>query len=73
MVHEGGVRGGFAPPGFGLSFLLVHPLLRRVAGAPVLATNIFECRTIVLPQAAGAITTRKTEFQFSRCHLSQMS
>ena len=26
--------GGLCPPGFGLSFLLVHPLLRRVAGAP---------------------------------------
>ena len=31
-----GVPGGaLPPPGFGLSFLLVHPLLRRVAGAPV--------------------------------------
>ena len=29
-----GGPGGLCPPGFGLSFLLVHPLLRRVAGAP---------------------------------------
>ena len=34
MVHEGGGAGGLRLPGFGLSFLLVHPLLRRVAGAP---------------------------------------
>ena len=34
----------------------------------MLATNIFECRTIVLPQVVGAVTTRMTEFQFSRCH-----
>ena len=30
-----GSPGGLCPPGFGLSFLLVHPLLRRVASAPV--------------------------------------
>ena len=29
-----GGPGGLCPTGFGLSFLLVHPLLRRVAGAP---------------------------------------
>ena len=54
MVHEGGVRGGFAPPGFGLSFLLVHPLLRRVAGAPdavkVTTLHIHNIRSLIYPR-----------------------
>ena len=53
MVHEGGCGGGFAPPGFCLSFLLVHPLLRRVAGTPdavkVTTLNIHKHSPINIP------------------------